>query len=121
VGTLDQLADIFTKPLYSALFEKHKKKITGNEWFGGSICQAHWERGCDDLRCDIRSCHKPRIYGPRYKGVRLIGNQLNDNFQSGSDGGYLQIPHHIVMTANWRVLIRVRRHFTAHQSDATSD
>jgi hypothetical protein len=30
VGTLEQLADIFTKPLSSALFEKHKKKITGN-------------------------------------------------------------------------------------------
>jgi hypothetical protein len=29
VGTLDQLADIFTKPLSSVLFEKHKKKITG--------------------------------------------------------------------------------------------
>jgi hypothetical protein len=30
VGTLEQLAGIFTKPLSSALFEKHKKKITGN-------------------------------------------------------------------------------------------
>jgi hypothetical protein len=30
VGTLEQLADIFTKPLSSVLFEKHKKKITGN-------------------------------------------------------------------------------------------
>jgi hypothetical protein len=29
VGTLEQLADIFTKPLSSVLFEKHKKKITG--------------------------------------------------------------------------------------------
>jgi hypothetical protein len=29
VGTLEQLADIFTKPLSSALFEKRKKKITG--------------------------------------------------------------------------------------------
>jgi hypothetical protein len=30
VGTLEQLADIFTKPLSSTLFEKLKKKITGN-------------------------------------------------------------------------------------------
>jgi hypothetical protein len=30
VGTLEQLADIFTKPLSSAFFKKHKKKITGN-------------------------------------------------------------------------------------------
>jgi hypothetical protein len=30
VGTLEQLADIFTRPLSSALLEKHKKKITGN-------------------------------------------------------------------------------------------
>jgi hypothetical protein len=30
VGTLEQLADILTKTLSSALFEKHKKKITGN-------------------------------------------------------------------------------------------
>jgi hypothetical protein len=30
MGTLEQLADIFTKPLSTALFEKHKKKITGN-------------------------------------------------------------------------------------------
>jgi hypothetical protein len=29
VGTLEQLADIFTKPLSSVFFEKHKKKITG--------------------------------------------------------------------------------------------
>jgi hypothetical protein len=27
VGTLQQLADIFTKPLSSALFEKHKKNL----------------------------------------------------------------------------------------------
>jgi hypothetical protein len=62
VGTLDQLADIFTKPISSALFEKHKKKTTGNKWFGGSIHQDNWERECDNLRCDIRSCHKPHIY-----------------------------------------------------------
>jgi hypothetical protein len=30
MGTLEQLTDIFTKPLSSALFEKHKKKITRN-------------------------------------------------------------------------------------------
>jgi hypothetical protein len=30
VGTLDQLADIFTKPLSSLLFEKHRKKIAGS-------------------------------------------------------------------------------------------
>jgi hypothetical protein len=30
VGMLEQLADIFKKPLSSALFEKHKKKITRN-------------------------------------------------------------------------------------------
>jgi hypothetical protein len=29
-GTLEQLVDIFTKPLSSALFEKHKKKIAVN-------------------------------------------------------------------------------------------
>jgi hypothetical protein len=90
---------------------------------GGSIWQEHWERECDYLRCDIRSFHKPHIYGPRCKVVRLIGNQRNDDFQSGSDGGYLQIPprRHIVMTADWRVILRVRRHITAHQSGATSD
>jgi hypothetical protein len=121
VGTLDQLAGIFTKPLSSVLFEKHKKKITRNEWFGGAMCQEHWERECDDLRCDIRSCHKPPICGPRCKGVRLIGNQRNDDFQSESDGGYLQIPRDIVMTADLRVILRVSRHFTAYQSGATSD
>jgi hypothetical protein len=30
MGTLEQLANNFTKPLSSALFKKHKKKITGN-------------------------------------------------------------------------------------------
>jgi hypothetical protein len=30
VGTLDHMANIFTKPLSSALFEKYKKKMTGN-------------------------------------------------------------------------------------------
>jgi hypothetical protein len=29
-GTLEQLAEIFTKPLSYALFENHKKNITGN-------------------------------------------------------------------------------------------
>jgi hypothetical protein len=61
------------------------------------------------------------IYGLRYKGVRLVGNESNDVFQSGGDGKCLQMPHHMLMTANLRVSIRVRRHFTAHQSGATSD
>jgi hypothetical protein len=61
------------------------------------------------------------IYSLRYEGVRLIGNESNDVFQSGDDGKYLQMPRHMLMTVNWRVIMRVRRHFTAHQSGATSD
>jgi hypothetical protein len=30
VGTLDQLADVFTKSLSYLLFEKHRKKIAGS-------------------------------------------------------------------------------------------
>jgi hypothetical protein len=61
------------------------------------------------------------IYSLRHTGVRLIENESIDVFQSGGDGKYLQTPHHMLMTANWRVIMRVRRHFTAHQSGATSD
>jgi hypothetical protein len=61
------------------------------------------------------------IYSLRYKGVRLIGNESNDVFQSDDDGKCLQMSRHMLMMANWRVIMRVRRHFTAHQSGATSD
>jgi hypothetical protein len=67
----------------------------------------------------MRSCRTSHIYSLRYRGVRLIANGSNDVFQSGIDGECLQIPRHMLMTANWRVIIRVRRHFTAHQSGAT--
>jgi hypothetical protein len=51
-----------------------------------SICREHWERECDDLRCDIESCRKSNIYSPRYEGVRLIGSASDDVLQSVSDG-----------------------------------
>jgi hypothetical protein len=86
-----------------------------------SICREHWERECDDLRCDMESCRKSNIYSPRYEGVHLIGSASNDVLQSGSGGKCLQRPRHKFMTANWRVILRVCRHFTAHQSGATSD
>jgi hypothetical protein len=69
----------------------------------------------------MRSCRTSHIYSLRYKGVRLIGNGSNDVFQSGSGGKCRQMPCHMLRTANWRVIIRVRQHFTAHQSGATSD
>jgi hypothetical protein len=69
----------------------------------------------------MRSYRRPHIYSPRYECVRLIGNESNDVFQSDGDGKFLQMPRRMLMTANWRVLMRVRRHFTAHQSGATSD
>jgi hypothetical protein len=80
-----------------------------------------WEVTCDGLRCDMRSCRTSHISSLRCKDVRLIGNGSNDAFQSGSDGKCLQMPRHMLMTANWRLIIRVRRFFTAHQSGATSD
>jgi hypothetical protein len=86
-----------------------------------SICWEHWERECDDLRCDMKSCRKLNIYSPQYDGIRLIGSASNDVLQSGSEGKFLQRPRHKFMTANWRVILRVRRHFTAHQFGATSD
>jgi hypothetical protein len=86
-----------------------------------SICREHWERECDDLRCDMKSCRKSNIYSPQYDGIRMIGNASNDVLQSGSDSKFLQRPRHKFMTANWRVILRVRRHFTAHHFGATSD
>jgi hypothetical protein len=69
------------------------------------ICREHWERECDDLRCDMGSCHKSNIYSPQYEGVRLIGSESNVVLQSGSDGKRLQRPRHMFMTANWRVIL----------------
>jgi hypothetical protein len=69
------------------------------------ICREHWERECDDLRCDMESCRKSNVYCPRYEGVRLIGNASNDVLQSGSDGKCLQRPRHKFTTANWRVIL----------------
>jgi hypothetical protein len=69
----------------------------------------------------MESCRKSNIYSPRYEGVRLIGSASNDVLQSGSDGKCLQRPRHKFMTANWRVILLVLRHFTSHQSGATSD
>jgi hypothetical protein len=91
-----------------------------------SICREHWERECDDLRCDdlrcdMKSCRKSNIYSPQYDGIHMIESASNDVLQSGSDGKFLQRPRHKFMTANWRVVLRVRRHFTAHQFGATSD
>jgi hypothetical protein len=72
---------------------------------------------CDDLRCDTISCNKAHIDDPRCKGERLIGNHHNGDFRSGSGGGCLQVPHHMVIV-DWRVNLRSRRHVTAHQSGA---
>jgi hypothetical protein len=58
VGMLDQLADLFTKPLSSLLFEKHRNKIARSYSSGGSICQVYWERECDDIRFVTVSSHK---------------------------------------------------------------
>jgi hypothetical protein len=69
----------------------------------------------------MRSCRRSHIYSLRYKGVHLIGNESNDVFQSDGDGKCLHMPRRVLMTANWRVIMRVRWHFTAHQSGATSD
>jgi hypothetical protein len=66
------------------------------------------------------SCRKSNIYSPRYEGVCLIGSEYNDFLQSGSDGKCLQRPHYKFMMANWRVLLQVHQHLTAHQSGATS-
>jgi hypothetical protein len=82
---------------------------------------SHTMAECDDLRCDMRSCRTSHIYSLRYKGVRLIGNGSHYFFQSGSDTKCLQMTRHMLMMANWRVILRVRRHFTAHHSGATSD
>jgi hypothetical protein len=76
---------------------------------------------CDDLRCDLKSCRKLNIYSPQYDGVHMIASASNDVLQLGSHGKFLQRPHHKFMTANWRVNLRARRQFTAHQFGATSD
>jgi hypothetical protein len=86
-----------------------------------SICREHWERECDDLRCDMKSCRKSNVYSPQYDGIRMIESASNDVPHSGSDGKFLQRPRHKFMMANWRVILRVRRHVTAHQFGATSD
>jgi hypothetical protein len=76
---------------------------------------------CDDLRCDMKSCRKSNIYRPQYNGIPGIESASNDVLLLGSDGKFLQRPRHKFMTANWRIILRVRRHFTAHQFGATSD
>jgi hypothetical protein len=62
----------------------------GQTWWGmkkkGTAVDGLKKVDSDDLRCDRRSCRKYHIYSPRCKGVRLIGNRLNDDFQSESDG-----------------------------------
>jgi hypothetical protein len=76
---------------------------------------------CDDLRCDLKSCRKSNICSPQYDGAHMIASASNDVLQLRSDGKFLQRPRHKFMTANRRVILRVRRHFTAHQFAANSN
>jgi hypothetical protein len=73
------------------------------------------------MRCDMKSCRKSKIYSPQYDGIPVIESASNDVLRLGSDGKFLQRPRHKFMTANWRIILRVRWHFTAHQFGATSD
>jgi hypothetical protein len=51
----------------------------------------------------------------------MIASVSNDVLQFRSDGKFLQKARLKFMTANRRVILRVRRHFTAHQFGANSD